>query len=284
MNAVEVTLPGGVRIGDQWHRCAWLRPVTGHEEEFLLSEGKYLSAPARATQLLTRCLVRVGPAKPITAELVRRMSAGDREALLLHIRRLTLGGQISCLLSCVHCKEKMDLDLEIAELLVAPYAHSQEAYEVDIGDGYRVRFRLPNGEDQEFVASAGEDSVDAAAQALLARCIEYVSSRDQARLSDLPSVVLHELPARMAALDPQAEISLELTCPECRLSFTVPFDAGDYLCRELALQERQLYRELHAISLHYHWSEDAALSLTRRKRQTYFELLVDDGMRGGRRA
>jgi hypothetical protein len=284
MDAVEVTLPCGLKIGDQWHRHAWLRPVTGHEEEFLLFEGKYLSAPARTTQLLTRCVLRVGPAEPVTAELVRRMSAGDREALLLHIRRLTLGSQISCLLSCMHCKQKMDLNLEISELLLAPYAHSQETHAVEIGDGYRVRFRVPNGADQEFVAGTQEDSVDTAAEALLARCIEYVGLQDQPGLLDLPRSVLHELPARMAALDPQAEIALDLTCPECRSRFTVPFDAGDYFFRELALQERQLYRELHAISLHYHWSEDAALRLTRRKRQTYFELLVDEGMRGGRRA
>jgi hypothetical protein len=284
MDAVEVTLPRGVRIGDEWHRYAWLRPVTGHEEEFLLFQGKHLSAAARTTQLLTRCLQRVGPTEPVAADLVRRMSAGDREALLLHIRRLTLGGQISCLLSCVHCKQKMDLDLEIAELLLAPYAHNQEIHETEIEGGYRICFRVPNGEDQEFIAGAKEESVDRAAEALLARCIEQVLSPDETGPGDLPGAVLNELSAKMAALDPQAEILLDLTCPECGARFVVPFDTGDYFFRELAVQERQFYRELHAISLHYHWSEEAALSLSRRKRQTYFELLADDMRRGGRQA
>jgi hypothetical protein len=287
MDAVEVKLPGGVKVGEQWYRCAWLRPISGREEEFLLLEGKYLSAAARTTQLLTRCLLRVGAVEPVAAELVRRLSTGDREALLLHIRRLTLGERISCLLSCANCKKKMDLDLQIEELLLPPYAHSQETHEVDISDGansYRVRFRVPNGEDQEAVASAAERSVNAAAELVLGRCIERVESADKEKLSDLPDVVLRELPAKMAVLDPQAEILLDLTCPECAAAFVVPFDAGDYFIRELALHERELYREVHALSLHYHWSEDAALGLSRRKRQTYFELLADDLMRGGRSA
>jgi hypothetical protein len=284
MDYVDVVLPTGVKIGDQWYRQAWVRPVTGREEEFLLFEGKYLSAASRTTQLLTRCLLRVGPAEPVTADLVRRLSAGDREALLLHLRRLTLGERMSCLLTCVDCKQKMDLDLAITELLLAPYSYSQEIHEADLGEGYRVRFRVPNGEDQEFVANAGEDSLDMAVEALLTRCIVHVSSEGEGRQGDLPGVVVRELPAQMAALDPQAEILLELTCPECASRFMVPFDTGDYFFRELALQERQLYRELHTISLHYHWSEEASLSLSRRKRQTYFELLADGVMAGGRRA
>jgi hypothetical protein len=295
MDAVEVKLPGGVRVGEQWHRCAWLRPVSGREEEFLLFEGKYLSAAARATQLLTRCVLRLGPVEPVGADLVRRLNAGDREALLFHIRRLTCGEHISCLLSCANCNKKMDLDLQIAEFLLPPYPHSQEIHEVDIDDSgncYRVRFRVPNGEDQEAVASAAEQSVNAAEEIVLRRCIERVDSVDggsteagssqKDKLCDLPDVVLRELPARMAALDPQAEILLDLTCPECAAGFIVPFDAGDYFFRELALHERELYREVHALSLHYHWSEDAALGLSRRKRQTYFELLADDLTRGGR--
>jgi hypothetical protein len=288
MDAVEVTLPTGVRIGDHWARHAWLRPVTGREEEFLLFEGRHLSAAARTTQLLTRCLLRVGPTEPVTADLVRRMTAGDREALLLHIRCLTLGGHISCLLSCVHCKQKMDLDLEIAELLLAPYPHQQEVHETAVEGGYRIRFRIPNGEDQEFIAGAQEESVDSTAEALLARCIEQVLSPDGAGAGSssatLSAAVLDQLSVKIAALDPQAEILLDLACPECGAQFMVPFDTGDFFFRELAGQERQFYRELHVISLHYHWSEEAALSLSRRKRQTYFELLADERARGGRQA
>jgi hypothetical protein len=285
MEAVEVHLPGGVPVGEEWCCSAWLRPATGREEEFLLNEGRQLTAAARATHLIARCLQRLGSVQPVGVELVRRLSVGDREALMLHIRRLTLGERISCLLSCINCGAKMDLDLQIGELLLSPYPHRRQIHAADIADSensYRVMFRVPNGEDQEAVAGAAIQSVNAAAELMLRRCVEQVDSMDEENLSDVPSIVLSELPTKMAALDPQAELVLDLICPECAAGFVVPFDAGDYVYRELAMQEPEFYREVHALSFHYHWSEDAVLGLSRRKRRIYLELLADDLTRGGR--
>jgi hypothetical protein len=179
----------------------------------------------------------------------------------------------------------MDLDLQIGELLLSPYPHDHGVHAADIADSdnsYRVTFRVPNGEDQEVVAGCAAESVEAAAESIMRRCVERLESSNDGMLSDLPRVVLQGLPARMAALDPQADVLLDLTCPECDVGFVVPFDAGDYVCRELALQERDLYREVHTLSLHYHWTEEAALSLSRRKRRIYLELLADHLARGGK--
>lgn len=279
MESVEINLPGGVCVGETWHRSARLHPVTGHEEEFLLQEGRLLPTAARVTQLIARCLLRLGPVEPVGADMVRRLSVGDREALLLHLRRMTLGERISCLLACPSCGKKMDLDLQTAELLLPPYTHACMVHEAEIRDGedsYRVVFRLPNGEDQEAAAARAAESVDSAAELVLRRCVEQVTSAGDEKLSDLPSVILRELPERMAELDPQAEVLLDLTCPECAAGFVVPFDTADYLCRELAAQEQELYRGVHALSLHYHWSEDAILRLSRRKRHIYLDLLADE--------
>jgi hypothetical protein len=56
----------------------------------------------------------------------------------------------------------------------------------------------------------------------------------------------------------------------------VPFDTGDYLHREVAAQEREFYRGVHALSLHYHWNEHDILGLSRRKRNIYLDLLADE--------
>src|SRR5260221_211886 len=162
--------------------------------------------------------------------MVRRLNVGDREALLLHLRRLTLGESISCLLSCPACGKKMDLDLQIGELLLPPYTHAKMIHETEISDGensYRVVFRLPNGEDQEAAVEQAAESVDSAAEMMLRRCVERVTSDKDETVSDLPQVVLRELPEKMAELDPQAEVLLDLTCPECGTRFVVPFDAAD---------------------------------------------------------
>jgi hypothetical protein len=287
MQAVEVHLPGGVPVGEDWCQSAWLRPVTGREEEFLLNEGRQMTAAARVTQLLALCLQRMGPIEPVGPEQVRRLNVGDREALLLHIRRLTLGERVCCLVSCPNCGKKMDLDLKIEELLLSPYPHRKTIHAAEIADSenlYRVMFRVPNGEDQEAIAGSTPRAVDAAAELVLRRCIAQVDSMREENLPDLPRVVVRDLPGKMAALDPQAELLLDLTCPECASGFVVPFDAGDYVCRELAMQEREFYREVHALSWHYHWSEEAVLGLSRRKRHIYLALLSDELTRGGRTA
>jgi hypothetical protein len=283
MAAVKVTLPRGLAVGEQWCRSAWLNSVTGCEEEFLIGEGRFLSPAAKVTELLRRCLLRVGPVEPVDAQLVRRLSVGDRESLLLHLRRLTLGDRAPCLLHCPSCEKRMDLDLSIRELLLAPYPSAEPLHETTIdddGSSYRVLFRPPNGGDQEEAAALAEDSLTSAADLVLRRCIVKVVSAGGEELSEIPAAVLRELPERMAQLDPQAEVLLDLACPECGTGFMVPFDIGDYLFRELGTQEHEFYRGVHRLSFHYHWGEDAILKLDRRKRHIYLELLAEE-MSGG---
>ncbi len=287
MEAVEIHLPGGIPVGEHWYRNAWVKPITGYEEEFLLREGRLIPPAARVTQLLTRCLSRLGPLQPVEVDVVRRLSVGDREALLLHLRRLTLGERMSCLFSCPNCGLKMDLDLQITELLLPAYPRDKTVHEVQINEGtnsYHVVFRLPNGEDQEAVAALAAESVELAAETLLRRCIERVTCADGEQLASAPAVVLREVSAKMAELDPQAELLLDLTCTECAAGFVVPFDVADYVCREIAGQEHEFYRELHMLSFHYHWNESSILGMSRHKRQIYLDLLAEEISRGGRDA
>jgi hypothetical protein len=223
--------------------------------------------------------------EPVPAGLVSQLSVGDREALLLHIRRLTLGERIACTLSCPSCSKKMDLELRINELLFPAYPVGQRLYEADVSDeahSYHVIFRLPNGEDQEVAAGSASQSTESAANLLLRRCVHSITAADGECIADLPAVVLRELPEKMAALDPQAELLFDLVCPECGTGFVVPFDVADYLCRELASNGRDFYREIHALCFHYHWTEEAALGLSRRKRRIYLDLLSDELAQGGR--
>lgn len=224
---------------------------------------------SRTTALLTRCLTRLGPLSPVPRETVRALAVGDREALLLQLRRLTLGDPIECVLSCANpdCGEKMDLDLKVSDLLLPPYSHAQEWYEKTItenGNAYRVRFRLPNGADLEAAAPLAFGDVREAANLVLQRCVEEVNVEGGNKLSTgaLPHTVVRSLPQAMADLDPQAEIQLDLTCPACGASFGVLFDPADYLFRELSAERMDIYREVHLLAYYYHWSESEIMAMT----------------------
>ncbi|HEV2851615.1 MAG TPA: hypothetical protein VHC97_02310 [Thermoanaerobaculia bacterium] len=270
----EITLPGGLWLGGAHHRRAELRPVAG-ADEVLLAEERSAPPARRVTRLLGRCVRRIGDV-PVEEETVRALTVGDREALLLHLRRLTLGEAMPCVLACPDCGEKLDLDLRAGDLLLPPYTETRPGWETVVEGRYRVRFRLPAGKDQEAAADCVErDGAEAAAALLLRRCVESVEDEEGRPVEDWPAAVARELPARMAELDPQAEISLDLACPACGRRFSALFDPASYFLGELGGDPARLFRQVHSLALHYHWSEPEILALTPRRRRVYLELLAE---------
>ena len=268
METVDVLLPRGLALDGAWHRSARVRPVCGSDEAVFRDEPAFASQAARSTALLARCVLRLGPYEPPGEERVRLLSVGDREALLLHVRKLTFGDNVSCVLTCParECGGKMDLDLKVSALFARHVAAPADRYETVI-EGRTVGFRLLNGADQEEAAAATGGGLAAAADLLLRRAVID---------GDAPWETLRrELPQRMAELDPQAEILLSATCPVCGSAFAATFDAGSYLCRELSAQRGSLYTEVHHLAFHYHWSEAEILGMSTRKRRRYLELLSD---------
>jgi len=277
MEAVTVCLPGGLRISGDWHREAVLRPLDGHDEAFLLQHGCALSAASRTTRLLARFLCRLGSLPAVTSETIRSLTIGDREALLLHLRRLTFGETVSCMLACPDCADRLDLDLRVTELLLPPYGDASDHHEASVTAGnvpYHIRFRLPNGADQEQAAISAAITPDAAAMLVLRRCVQDITdARTGEPVDDIPAELVDPVSDVMAKRDPQAEILLDLVCPACNAPFRTTFDIAEYFYRELLNREWDFYREVHLLAFHYHWSEAAILKLSRRTRSTYVELL-----------
>ncbi len=257
--AVDVSLPGGLFVEGERRQDAALRPLTGADEAFLIEEADGLSAPARATALLARCLERLGPFQPVPDDAVRALTAGDREALLLELRRLTFGERLECVLTCPEpgCGERMDLDLRVGDLLLEPYADARPEHEAGA-----VRFRLPTGADLEAAAEAAGDGLDRVERVLLERCV--LAGEPDSRIDDL-----------MAELDPQADLELVVACPACGRELTVVFDAGEFLAREVGLGRDALLHEIHLLALHYHWPESELMAMTAGRRRRYLTYLAE---------
>jgi hypothetical protein len=73
----------------------------------------------------------------------------------------------------------------------------------------------------------------------------------------------------------ELEVELDLTCPECSLTFLAPFDTTAFFFHEMQINGDQLLREVHLLALYYHWSEAEILSLSRDRRRAYLGLLSD---------
>ena len=277
-----MTLEASVTLSNGPHGSARVRPVTGHDEAEVAEAaagGNSLLPAERATLLLARCVTSLGEAPPRPEDL-RALSVGDRERLLLHVRRVSLGERVQCVLTCPAegCGEKLDVDLAVGDLLAPPAAAAEHEADVDVpGARLRVRFRLPTGADQEEAARIAARDEAAAAERLLRSCVLAVTDRDTgAPVPDWPAGLADALGPRVAEADPQSEVVLDVPCPACGRGAPVLFDAAAFLLEELTQRGRRLYREVHVLASRYHWSERDILSMSARRRALYLRLLDED--------
>jgi hypothetical protein len=264
-NTITVPLLGGLVVKDHRLGHAELRPLSGHEEEWL-SRHRGQAAALTTTELLAACLVGIGDAV-VTDDLVKHLLVGDRDYLILCLRRMTLGDRFQGVLPCPACDAQMDVSFDADDVPIERRLQTEATYTLEPGRSERprtIRFRLPTGGDQEAVLGL---EPAAAVDALLERCIVDDGGASLS-LEDREAVV-----AAMDRLAPQLDLELDLVCPECGHGFLVPFDINAFFFDEMGITGAQLLRETHVLALAYHWSEAEILSLGRDRRRAYLGLL-----------
>lgn len=275
---LTVTLPGGVWHGGQRSCEAELRSLDGRDE-LLLASGHQLPVH-RATMLLARCVTRIGDIRNpdgVGPEAVRDLTVGDRDALLLQLRRITFGDRLACLLTCSGCGERLTVRLRVDDLMVPMYVDGRPEgkVRVELGDTwFEVTYRLPTGRDQEAAAAAG--SIEGSAQRLLERCVRAVVD-DRMQPASLPRDALAGAVAEaMAQQDPQADLVLRADCPGCGRSVEALLDAGSYLFREVAQRAVEIRQDVHLLAYHYHWSHAEILALPPAERRELADLIMEE--------
>src|SRR3712207_3341081 len=93
-------LPGGYwDVGGRLHREFELATLSGREEELLARAGQAQTATL-VTEVLSRCVSRLGDLGPVTPEVARRLLVADRQYLLMRLRQATFGDLVRARLSC----------------------------------------------------------------------------------------------------------------------------------------------------------------------------------------
>jgi hypothetical protein len=289
-------LPGGYVSDDgALHRDVKLSPLTGRLEELLADASPDACSASVVSDLLTLCVERVGTLPTINAELVRGLLVGDREYLLVRLRQMAFGSEVEAVWHCENsnCRKPMDISFSIADMVIerktAPtrfFTHRLSAHDFDIAtgeggkcDNCEVEFRLPTGADQEALAAVFHVDHDAAVDHLLARCVRRIGEggeTGEASIAQLTADARQEIGGVMGQLAPQIAIELDLTCPECQTSFVANFDFTAFFLAEMKGNLYWLEREVHLLALYYHWSEREILSLPRKKRRRYIQLLQEE--------
>lgn len=285
---MTITLPSGLWVDGVHHRQASLRALTGEDESFITETREFWRPAECVTAVLERCLTRLGNldiTSENSRELVRRLTVGDREALMLHLRRLTLGDTLAGTLSCpdAGCGEQIDLNLRVTDLLLPPYPEPQPEYHAIVqenGLAWQICFRLPTGQDQEDASRMAGHQIEAGISLLQKRCLLGITAEQGKGESfpvdeELPAGIAAALPDLLIERDPQAEVQLELSCPACGREFNALFNTASYFFREISSRSVYLYKQIHTLALYYHWSETDIMSMPTERRLRYLKLLEE---------
>jgi len=224
-----------------------------------------------------RCLLLLAAASPERSpDELAQLSVGQRDACLLTLREWMFGSRIESVIACPECAERLELTFEVADIRARgkeEKATPGATYLLRI-DGYEVRFRPPNSADLEEIVKL--ETAAAARERLLARCaleIKCRTAKSVRRADRLPPKVADALVKRMAEVDPQANVQLNLTCPSCRHVWTAAFDIASFLWSEIDNWARRILREVHVIASAYGWREADILEMSAERRSYYLELI-----------
>jgi hypothetical protein len=200
-----------------------------------------------------------------------RLSIGERDQRLLNLRERTFGPHLAAISACPACSGVLEFTVNAADIRIAPASEPAETIGLAYA-GYDLQFRLPDSLDLTTVDPSADRQTNS--QYLLRRCVTS-ARRAGAEIpaDDLPPEVVAAVSERMAEADPQADVQLDLACPQCEHRWHSPFDIVSFFWSEINALALRLLNDVHALASAYGWSEADILALAPARRQAYLDLI-----------
>lgn len=172
------------------HKTYTLREITGEDEEYISRSDIKINGAKVATALLTRCVTRLGT---ITKKSVgpkkweqifkEDLLIGDRDIMLLNLRKKSTGSEIEVVHTCPNpnCKAKLKTVIDLDELEIVPFDGKREI-PFELPKGYRDHkgvlhrngvMRRPNGLDGEVLTPVAKNNMAKATSLLLSRLCSF---------------------------------------------------------------------------------------------------------------
>jgi len=204
-------------------------------------------------------------------EALAQFGIGRRDAELLKLREKFFGSRMTGHANCPACGQQMEMNFAVAELQTTPLPKLRETYTEIFGE-YEIGFRLPNSNDLATLLPGEE--VAPQKRGLVQRCVVNATRAGKPLATDqLPENVVGNLSERMSELDPQGDVQLALTCPQCSHHWQAPLDIVSFIWSEIHAWAVRLLRDVHVLASSYGWGEADILALSPWRRQAYLELI-----------
>lgn len=168
-----VTLSAGyITAKQEIVKEAEVRELNGEDEEYISKTqgtGKFLSA------ILQRGVVRIGEEKPNPAMLDSLLS-GDRDDLLIGIRRATFGDTVGVVITCQSCGHQQDIEIDLIKDVPRRIMEDprDRVFEVECKSG-PVSVSLPTGLTQRKILDSTDKTNAELNTALLESCVQEIN-------------------------------------------------------------------------------------------------------------
>jgi hypothetical protein len=204
---------------------------------------------------------------PRTTQQIAALSIGERDRMLLTLRRNLFGPSLALRAECPSCHEQLEL-LATTEDFEQPFVAATDRHEIIDGD-HVVSWRPPSSYDMALAMRS--PTFTEQRDVLWARCVTYQRSGIHEAPAAIPESLAARLEVLIEKLDAQATCSLDLTCPECGFAWRADFDIVPVLWSELDGQVRRELHHVHRLATSYGWDEPTVLALSAQRRQFYLE-------------
>jgi hypothetical protein len=184
----------------------------------------------------------VGPYTSISSRLLGDLVLGDRDFLVLEVRRISMGDIINVTIECGACHAKVDVKFNIDEIEVIKLEKMEDYPERDGNITFKINkpkftaiCRFPKGSDQELIMPGAKKNPVAATYGLYTACLlEWNDKKgpfDSTYFDSLPINIIDEFEEEFMNIQPGPVMKQDATCPACNGSIDFSFKGSDFLFR-----------------------------------------------------
>jgi hypothetical protein len=226
-----VELPGGLYdpFEGELLKTAEVRELTGSDEEAIVR----ISEPGKALlTILEKATVSVG-GKPATKETLGMLLAGDREMLLLAIRKATFGSEIMVEAVCDKCPElqtftiDLNQDVEVKEL---SDPINDRRFTMNLKAGV-AKVSLPTGDVQAKIINAPNKNSAELDTLLLTACVAEINDQPvlgEGRIKNLGIKDRRDILEEIAKRNPGPQLSeIKKACAKCGQEVQLPLTLAE---------------------------------------------------------
>ena len=204
-------------------------------------------------------------------EDLNEISIGVRDGRLLVLRESLFGRALESVTECPHCGTAIEFALDVQQLYEPERQKEMLPSSLTVGD-ISLQFRLLNSADLDAVA--GSANMQQARRKLVERSVlEALQGGKRMDIAALPEAVVDALSVQLAQADSQANIAIDLCCPECDGSWPATFDIAAFLWAEINVRAKRLLGEVHTLAWTYGWSEADILAMSDARRRFYLGMV-----------